>query len=226
MKNNHEIPVIVGHEGILDGQRWMLRETMTLGRDANCEIHIPNRQVSRQHARITLTERGVTIEDLNSKNGLHCNGKRITEAILLSDGDIIHIALAQKFIFFSSDATLPLELDTPLDITTHHQERLLLNKRSRRVWIGKEEIIPPLSASQYHLLEILFDNKGCVVPRDKLMNGIWGEEGAIAVSGQALDALVRRLRNRIAKLDPDHEYIITVRGHGLRLDNLLENGSD
>ncbi len=38
------------------------------------------------------------------------------------------------------------------------------------------------------------------------------------VSEQAIDALVRRLRDRIAELDPKHQYIITVRGHGFRLD--------
>ena len=36
---------------------------------------------------------------------------------------------------------------------------------------------------------------------------------------QALDALVRRLRERLASVDPQHTYLITVRGHGLRLDN-------
>ena len=41
---------------------------------------------------------------------------------------------------------------------------------------------------------------------------------------QALDALIRRLRDRLASVDPSHTYIITVRGHGLRLDNpLLED---
>jgi DNA-binding response OmpR family regulator len=39
------------------------------------------------------------------------------------------------------------------------------------------------------------------------------------VSEQALDALVRRLRDRLAEIDPIHNYIITVRGHGLRLEN-------
>jgi DNA-binding response OmpR family regulator len=37
-----------------------------------------------------------------------------------------------------------------------------------------------------------------------------------------LDALVRRLRDRLGDNDPDHDYVITVRGYGLRLDNPLE----
>jgi DNA-binding response OmpR family regulator len=57
------------------------------------------------------------------------------------------------------------------------------------------------------------------VPRKEIIAEIWGETEAIEVSEQALDALVRRLRDRLAALDPSHPYIITIRGHGLRLEN-------
>ena len=57
-----------------------------------------------------------------------------------------------------------------------------------------------------------------MVPRDELIAAIWGAD-AIEVSAQALDALVRRLRDRLAEIDPTHAYIVSVRGHGLRLDN-------
>ncbi|HSV85424.1 MAG TPA: helix-turn-helix domain-containing protein, partial [Levilinea sp.] len=60
---------------------------------------------------------------------------------------------------------------------------------------------------------------GQVVPRQDLVSEVWGDEDASGVSEQAMDALVRRLRERLAVLDPDHAYVITVRGHGLRLDN-------
>jgi len=39
------------------------------------------------------------------------------------------------------------------------------------------------------------------------------------VSQQAIDALVRRLRDRLFELDAEHQYVVTVRGHGFRLDN-------
>ncbi len=218
-KNDHDIPVIIGHEGTLDGQRWMLREAMVLGREESCEIPIPNRQVSRRHARINPTEDGVFLEDMGSKNGTHCNGEQITEPMMLDDGDVIHIALAQKFVFLSSDATLPIEFEDATIAAPSRQGRLLIEKRSRRVWIGDQEIIPPLSASQYSLLATLYDNLGRVVPREELMAGVWGKQNLVDISNQALDALVRRLRGRLAEFDPDHTFIATVRGHGLRLDN-------
>lgn len=216
---DHDIPVLIGHEGNLDGQRWMLRKAVILGRELDCDISIPNRQVSRQHAKISLSNEGVLLEDLNSKNGTHCNGTRITEPTLLSDGDVVHIALAQKFVYLSSDATLPIDFDETIAAKSQRDGRLLLEKRSRRVWIGDQEISPPLSASQYLLLETLYENTERVIPREEVMEAIWGQDGATGITNQALDALVRRLRSRLAELDPDHNYIVTVRGHGLRLDN-------
>ncbi len=80
-------------------------------------------------------------------------------------------------------------------------------------------MLPPLSVSQYQLLELLFDNPGRVVSRAELIQAVWGQEDAIGISEQALDALVRRLRDRLAAINSTHPFLITVRGHGLRLDN-------
>ncbi len=218
-RNGEDIPVLVGQAGPLNGQRWLLRDDIVVGREHSCDITIPNRQVSRQHARIFSSPGGVYLEDLGSKNGTHHNGQLVENAALLKDGDIIQIALAQQFVFLSSDATLPLESLDELEALISPQGRLHLDKRSRRVWIGDEEVQPPLSASQFHLLEILFEHEGRVVPRTDIISRIWGAENAVDVSEQALDALVRRLRDRLAAVDVHHAYIVTVRGHGLRLDN-------
>jgi pSer/pThr/pTyr-binding forkhead associated (FHA) protein len=218
-RSSEDIPVLVGQAGPLNGQRWMIRDAIIVGRDASCDIEIPNRQVSRQHARFTPTEKGLMLEDLGSKNGTHYNGLLIIDPVLLKDGDVVQIALAQQFVYLSSDATLPLEAVTDFEQPPTKTGRLRLEKRSSRVWIGKDEILPPLSVSQFHLLEILFEHEKRVVPRKEIITRIWGEENAIEVSEQALDALVRRLRDRLASIDPNHAYIVTIRGHGLRLEN-------
>jgi DNA-binding response OmpR family regulator len=67
-------------------------------------------------------------------------------------------------------------------------------------------------------LYVLYNQTGEVVSRSEIIDAVWGE-AAEGITEQALDALVRRLRDRLAELDPDREYIVTVRGHGLRLDN-------
>ncbi|MCS6908576.1 MAG: FHA domain-containing protein, partial [Anaerolineales bacterium] len=209
---------LVAQGGPLNGQRWAILSELLIGRDERCDIVIPDRQVSRHHARVSPTAKGIQIEDLESKNGTHVNGNPIFHPTLLQDGDIIQIALAQVFYFLSSDATLPLE-EPSLLASPHPTRALRLDKRSRRVWIRDQEILPPLSLPQYTLLEVLYDHPDQVVSRAELIEAIWGEKEAVSVSDQALDALVRRLRQRLSEADPEHEYIQTVRGHGLRLNN-------
>jgi pSer/pThr/pTyr-binding forkhead associated (FHA) protein len=246
---NEEVALLVGQNGPLDGKRWPLKDMLLIGRDPANDIMIPDRQVSRHHARLTTTSDGILLEDLGSKNGTHCNGKTIEEPVRLQDGDVFQIALAQQFIYISSDATVPLDVseiisagpvpqspDRTVDrLTDQEALKLSLDPQSRTVFIrqharqgagsdgepvlSEQELSPPLSAYQFRLLQVLVDNQERVIPRQELIAAVWGDEQAIEVSEQALDALIRRLRDRLAEIDRAHEYIVTVRGHGLRLDN-------
>jgi len=208
-----EYPMLVAQEGPLSNQRWPLARTVVLGRDSTCDIVIPDRQVSRYHARITPTQEGMILEDLGSKNGTHCNGTALTAPLVLQDGDVVQIALAQQFQYLTSDATMPLS-----DLAGR-PGRLMVDARSRRVWINQQQLVPPLSAQQFKLLWLLYENQGQVISRPDLISVVWGDEQSVGVSDQALDALIRRLRDRLASLDPTHQFIVTVRGHGVRLDN-------
>jgi len=217
---NDEFALIIGQNGPLLGDQWAITSETTIGRDAGCDIVIPDRQVSRYHARFTVRDDGIYLEDLGSKNGIHLNGEIVNKPELLKDGDIIKIALAQQFLYLSSDATVPLDKSqVEYKIPTTPEGRLVLDTQSHRVWLGGKELVPPLSSSQFQLLEILYENAGTVISRQVLITHIWGDELAVDISEQALDALVRRLRDRLANIDKEQAYIITVRGHGLRLDN-------
>jgi DNA-binding response OmpR family regulator len=72
---------------------------------------------------------------------------------------------------------------------------------------------------QFHVLQLLYENQDRVVARQELVSASWGGEQAVGVTDQALDALIRRLRDRLAEYDPVTQYIVTIRGHGLRLEN-------
>lgn len=194
----------------------MLGKTLLIGREPTCDVVVPDRMVSRFHARVTPSPEGVYLEDLGSKNGTHCNGKPVTERVFLQDGDSLQIAVVQQFVYLTSDATMPLAEPEAAP------GRLRLDLRSRRVWIDATPIDPPLSALQFQVLQVLYERQGQVVRREELVGAAWGDEQAVGVSDQALDALLRRLRDRIAELDPSHAYIVTVRGHGIRLDNPQE----
>jgi hypothetical protein len=212
--NNKEYPLLIAQAGPLEGQRWKMKSPLLVGRDSDCDIVIPMRQVSRHHTQVNPGPNGATVKDLESKNGTYVNGNLIRDVVSLKDGDELQIALAQHFIYLSSDATMPLE-GLPLEM---QPLRLRVDIAARRVWVDDEEIDPPLSASQFTLLQILYKNSGEVVSREKIIETVWGS-AAGGVTEQALDALVRRLRDRLDEVDPTREYIITVRGHGLRLNN-------
>jgi pSer/pThr/pTyr-binding forkhead associated (FHA) protein len=215
-----DYPLLIAQAGPLNGQRWIIKDDVLVGRDNSCNVVIQNRQVSRYHARFVHLNRGVQLEDLGSKNGTHINGQEVLEPIFLQDGDVIQIAFAQQFIYMSSDSTIPLELTTEKNIGVDQSSRLLrLENRSRRVWIGDVELLPPLSVSQYQLLDLLYENPDRVVTRAEMIQTVWGKKDAVGVSEQALDALIRRLRDRLSAINANHKFLITIRGHGLRLDN-------
>jgi pSer/pThr/pTyr-binding forkhead associated (FHA) protein len=213
-----EKPVLIIHEGERAGQRWTIQgETLLIGRGTECDLVLPERQVSRQHIKIKLVDDQYIIEDLASKNGTWVNGQPLKGERMLKDGDEIQIALAVKLAFVESEATAPLTVDeVPTGMGTG---RLRLDRDSRRVFIADKEIDPPLSLPQYRLLELLSDANGGVCTRDHVIEAVWPEAVGEGVSEQAIDALVRRLRDRIAEIDPVHQYVVTVRGHGFRLDN-------
>jgi DNA-binding winged helix-turn-helix (wHTH) protein len=206
-------PTLVAINGPLKGERWPLDRPLVIGREAGCDVLIPDRQVSRFHARLTPGTNGVVFEDLGSKNGTHYNGNSLSGQVVLQDGDILQIAVAQEFQFVSSDATMPLDAEPT------RASRIMLDMRARQVWIKQKQMNPPLSAQQFQLLWVLYQNVGNVVTRQELVSAVWGDEQSAGVTDQALDALIRRLRDRLAAMDPDHDYIITIRGHGMKLDN-------
>jgi len=63
-----------------------------LGRDPSASVRIDDATVSRQHARIFVTSRDATIEDLGSKNGTFLDGKRVrARPVRLAAGQQIQV---------------------------------------------------------------------------------------------------------------------------------------
>lgn len=71
--------------------------TATLGRDAASTIVLASQFVSKRHALVSWTPRGVRIEDQDSANGLTVNGLTV-HAAQLSPGDVIQIG-DQRLVF-------------------------------------------------------------------------------------------------------------------------------
>ena len=77
-----------------------------LGRDSDGGIRIESPTVSRRHARISVAAGGVSLEDLDSKNGTYLRGQSVTTAVVLKDGDEIRVgAVVLRFRMASGSRT-------------------------------------------------------------------------------------------------------------------------
>jgi hypothetical protein len=215
MENPSQQAFLVFEKGSLQGTKVPITGASLIigrgGKNISCDVVLPERQVSRQHAEIYIEKGRYYLRDLHSKNGTYVNGKPVLDSVELADNDQIQIALCEHLRFVGADATLPLSEFIP-------PRRLRIEPQTRQVWIGTQEVLPPLSPAQYRLLELLFEPVGQVRSRDEIVGAVWTEAERDGVTEQAIDALVRRLRERLADIAPDAQYVITVRGHGFRLD--------
>lgn len=213
--DNNDKPVLVVTEGPLRGQQWVMHGTqLVVGRGSHCDIVVPERRVSREHIRIWREGKMCYVEDLGSKNGTHINGMRLDGSTELREGDEIQIALSVKLKFVGAEATVPLSLDE----LEEPEMGLRLDKRTRQVLVNGLPLDPQLSLYQYRLLELLYDARGGVCTREDVVQAVWPDVMEDGISEQAIDALVRRLRDRLTELSAEHQYIVTVRGHGFRLE--------
>lgn len=72
------------------GRTYPVRDGLTLGRVAGCDVVLQDGKASRRHAKIVVEAGVVELEDLGSSNGTLLNGKPVTRRVLRG-GDEIQI---------------------------------------------------------------------------------------------------------------------------------------
>jgi two-component system, cell cycle response regulator len=60
--------VLIGPTALIGRQFFLTKREYLIGRSSDCEIHIDDRSVSRNHAKILFDGKGVILTDLNSAN--------------------------------------------------------------------------------------------------------------------------------------------------------------
>lgn len=89
---------------------------------------------------------------------------------------------------------------------------LVLNRITKNVKRGGRDIY--LSKREFQMLDLFIKNKGQVLPREVILDRIWGLESE--VTSNNLDAYVRLLRKKIDS--PEDDILIhTIRGVGYKL---------
>jgi hypothetical protein len=92
---------------LLDGEQPikypLYKNEMTIGRIEAADIMIDSHFISRMHARVVATAKGISIEDIESKNGVKVNGK-LAKSHALQHGDLVSLG-GLRFRFLDTAAS-------------------------------------------------------------------------------------------------------------------------
>jgi DNA-binding response OmpR family regulator len=183
-------------------------ERLVLGRAVECDIVVEGRLISRQHAAIIRQGMNYTLEDLNSHNGTAVNGQRISGPWTLRAGDLIELGGVGRLTFVDGDATSTRPQAPAIGIWLDHA--------AQDVWIDGQRLSPQLSPAQFNLVAALAERADQVCSRAEIVALVWPDV-ADGVSDEALDALIKRVRARLAEAPGGQRYLTTLRGRGLML---------
>jgi pSer/pThr/pTyr-binding forkhead associated (FHA) protein len=102
---------------LTDGREYTIGSgPMVFGREAGCDIVVPNKDVSRRHAEIMATPQGYVLVD-SSTNGTFVNGERIEMQRILTRADVVRVG-DHEFRFYADLATeKPEETRAPREVS-------------------------------------------------------------------------------------------------------------
>lgn len=89
-----------------------------------------------------------------------------------------------------------------------------LDPEEHRVSVGGQELALPLK--EFELLHILLANAGRVLPRDTLIDRVWGSD--YVGDTKTLDVHVKRLRSKVEADPATPTRIVTIRGLGYKYE--------
>lgn len=90
---------------------------------------------------------------------------------------------------------------------------LEIRPAAREVRLKGEQV--DLTPKEFDLLEYLARNAGSVVPRERILDRVWGEDEYI--DPRTLDVHIRWLREKLEDNPSSPQRLLTVRGEGYRL---------
>ncbi len=124
------------------------------------------------------------------------------------------IQQSNNFVF-----TIPIFEEFVKNTTPNTHEEITYNPQNREIKKGASIISELLSPQEYRLLEFLIQNQGTVIGRDEIISAVWPQtQVAEAISDEAIDQMVFRLRKKIEDEPATPKYILTVKGRGLKFE--------
>ena len=208
-------PMLVVEKGIPSLRAISLEQQVCIiGASSATDVFIDNPFVSRMHAQIVVENDQYRVRDLDSRNGTFINGTRISgEGTRLRSGDRIELGEGQVVLKFQTRGTT-------LSLSTAPQkdaQALVVDEKSREVWVRGKELEAPLSRKEFDVLHFLYDRIGQACSKDEIAVAGWPERTNGDVGDHEIEQSIRRLRLRIEEDASQPQYIQTVRGYGYKL---------
>jgi len=100
-----------------------------IGRDAGNEVQLTLPEVSKRHAFLQRTPQGWCVRDLESRNGLFVNGKKVREAVL-QDGDRLTIG-PYTLVFQIAEAAQNYKPVLQIDVSDNAEQQTMPAQKSR-----------------------------------------------------------------------------------------------
>lgn len=98
-------------------------------------------------------------------------------------------------------------IDTQPNVLEH--DGVVLNLKDWDVFYGEEKV--DLTKTEFTILNLLMQQKGTIVSRNKMMRGLWKDESF--VDDNTLTVNINRLRKKLAELGKEN-FITTKKGEG------------
>lgn len=215
---SHKIATAEGHVQLAPGVSFYVNtEEFGLGRSVHNDLFIDSSKISRSHVKIIAgQDESFHVQDVGSANGTTLNGKalekfkeyRLRESGEIQLAGVFHV----KFTDFGATFVAP-ETNTIFGLSLSHADRM--------VWVqGAEGDAFKLSNSEYKFLNLLMESYPSHATHAEIAETIWeytsDDPDDEKRARDAIFNIAKRLRERLLVVDPDHEYIETVRKWGDR----------
>ena len=90
------VPFLQIVAGPLSGRVYKIdREVMIIGRNPDCDLVLEPKSVSRRHAALVHRSGEFVIKDIGSTRGTYVNGLRLTQPVVLKNGNIVQVGEIQ-----------------------------------------------------------------------------------------------------------------------------------
>ena len=143
------------------------------------------------------------------------NGKSTNQ----TDENLIKLDLIRQKGQSQVEFSIPIFEEFIKTMTQNVRHNISYNPETREIQKGASIISELLSAQEYRLLKFLLQNQGKIIERDELISAVWPQTKVTeAVSDEAIDQMVFRLRKKIEDEPAKPKYIQTVKGRGLKFE--------